>query len=251
MKGVYSTLTINFYLVYLVYLVCFMLAVTLLPSVSLPIVLAMQVLMLVFVALVRPHFNVLEKARALLTWTIAVTGTFTVLAGAEGFILPVVFMALLTLHLLASVLIIIASLWQQLKRKCNDRSEVVKGMMKEGQADLEKDALKELILRFQNIERHNYSIDQEVQKIQHGYQEDANVRTHSPERRQKEEEKEEKGKERKEEKDLMDEELVQFEEEIIQEEHEHFRFQKGLDFFDKYNGEIDNELIKIEYPKID
>lgn len=162
-------------------------------------------------------------------------------------------MILLTLHMLVSVLIIIASLWQQLKRKCNDRSEVVKSMMKEGQVDLEKDALKELILRFQNIERHNYSIDQEVQKIQHGYKEDVNVRTHSPERKQKDKEKEteKEWKEEKEEKDVMDEELVQFEEEIIQEEHEHFRFQKGLDFFDKYNGEIDNELIKIEYPKID
>lgn len=46
--------------------------------------------------------------------------------------------------------------------------------------DLEKDALKELILRFQNIEFQNYSIDQEVQKIQLGYKEDVNVRTHSP-----------------------------------------------------------------------
>ena len=49
----------------------------------------------------------------------------------------------------------------------------------------------------------------------------------------------------------MDEELVQFEEEIIQEEHEHFRFQKGLDFFERYNGDIDNDLIKVEYPRID
>lgn len=55
-----------------------MLAVTLLPSNSLPIILVMQVIMLVFVIIVRPHFNILEKARALLTWTISVTGTFTV-----------------------------------------------------------------------------------------------------------------------------------------------------------------------------
>ena len=256
LKGAYSALTLNFYLVYLVYLVLFMLAVTLAPFNPLPAVLALQLLMLAFTVLVRPHFNVLEKARAVLTWTTTVTGTLAVFARLESFLLPVAFLALLTLHMLASVLIIVASLWQQLKRKCNDRSEVVKTMMKEGQADLEKDALKELILRFQNVERHNYSIDQEVQKIQLGFKEDVSVRTHSPERRPKEKEKEKEGEKEKEaargqQEDVMDEELVQFEEEIIQEEHEHFRFQKGLDFFERYNGDIDNDLIKVEYPRID
>lgn len=57
-----------------------MLAVTLLPFNHLPIVLVMQIVILIFIILVRPHFNILEKARALLTWTISVIGTFTVFA---------------------------------------------------------------------------------------------------------------------------------------------------------------------------
>lgn len=94
------------------------------------------------VASVRPHFNPFEKLRALFTWPTAILGTVAVAVRPKGFALPILFLTLLTLHFVASMLIIVHSIWLQIKRKCNDRSEVVKKLMREGEASGEKDTLR-------------------------------------------------------------------------------------------------------------
>jgi hypothetical protein len=99
----------------------------------LPIVLCLQAVMLTVVIMVRPNFNVFEKPRAVLTWVISLLGTFTVLSKPESFILPLFFLILLSLHVVISVLVSTISVVQQIKRKCNNRSEVVRNLMKEGQ----------------------------------------------------------------------------------------------------------------------
>lgn len=74
------------------------------------------------------------------------------------------------MHCLIAGVIIIHSLWSQVKRKCNDRTEVVKKMMKEGQLDTEKDALREIIMRYQNLSSRNMSINKEVESKQYNLQ---------------------------------------------------------------------------------
>jgi hypothetical protein len=105
------------------------------PSIQIAIVIVMQALILLMVLMVRPHFNIFEKARAVLTWTITFLGGLIVLMKPNSFIMPIMFLILLSVHLILSVCVIVISLVQQVKRKCNDRSEVVRKMMKEGQVE--------------------------------------------------------------------------------------------------------------------
>ena len=169
--GFYFRVVNNFYLLQLVYVLAFATLNAFAPGPGSVLLLGLQGLMLLLVLWLRPHFNPFEKLRGCLTWLTLAFGTFAVLARPTDFLLVRVLLALLSLHLLASVLVIAQSLFLQLKRKCNDRSEVVKNLMKEGYVESEKQALREIILRFQNLENPNLTISQEVSKIQHNFQE--------------------------------------------------------------------------------
>jgi hypothetical protein len=162
LKRLYTVVSINFYTVFLIYLCAVMAISILVPAFSAVAALILQVLLLTVVSVIRPHYNIFEKPRAIVTWFIAVVGSLTIVVNPPSFTLPILLLALLSIHCLIAGVVIVHSLWSQVKRKCNDRTDVVKKMLKEGQLDTEKDALREIIMRYQNLSSRNMSISKEV-----------------------------------------------------------------------------------------
>jgi len=68
--------------------------------------------------------------RAIVTWVVALSGTIVLMIGSKSFAPSIFFLSLLSLHELISVLVMIISVWEQIKRKCNDRTEAVKKLLK-------------------------------------------------------------------------------------------------------------------------
>ena len=93
------------------------------------IMICLQTIVLIILAAVNPYFNSYEKIRAMLTFCILIFSNF-IPSGGESFIFPLVLIALCCLHCLFAGFVLIHSLIAQIKRKCSDRSEVVKRMFK-------------------------------------------------------------------------------------------------------------------------
>ncbi len=125
---------VNFYTIYLSYMIISMSMLVCLPENSSPIILAMQAVLLFLVAFIRPHYSVYEKLRAIITCITALFGTLILLIGSKSFAPSIFFLSLLSFHVLISVIVMIISIWEQIKRKCNDRTEAVKKLLKEEDA---------------------------------------------------------------------------------------------------------------------
>lgn len=90
------------------------------------------------------------------------------------------------------------------------------------------------------------TIDHEVEKIQMKFNDDENISAHKIDKKYQIEQVAKIQAHN----DAPDEEMIRFEDEIIEEQHDHLRFQKGLQFFNKYEDKIDKDLVNQEYPDI-
>jgi hypothetical protein len=102
---------VNFYTIYLCYMVISISLLVLMPSISYSVILILQAIILFLVAFIRPHYSVYEKLRAIITWVIALFGTLVIIIGSQSFAPSIFFLSLLSLHILLSVFVMILSIW--------------------------------------------------------------------------------------------------------------------------------------------
>lgn len=103
----------------------------LLPSFSLLLILGLQLLILAFLMIVKPYFNPHEKLRSVLTFLLLIFCTIINMINSKSFDLVMTFLTFLTLHTIYSGYIVIRSMIDHMKRKCNDRTKVVKRLFED------------------------------------------------------------------------------------------------------------------------
>lgn len=227
----------NHYYLFIPYLIVSSLILVTEPPFASTILIALQGFVLLILIVVKPFFNRIEKLRSVLMFLTLMLSNFLWQNIGNEYILPLVLVALCGVHLLVTVLVIVRSLIDQIKRKCNDRSVIVKKMFRvedqmnaknnQEKEDIEKETLRDLITRF------NQSHCQQMFPIAKiGVPPETQMAEVAPAEAPDQ---------------IISEERALKEEVILEEEHEYMRYEKGLSFFDKYGKDLSNDLVKEHY----
>lgn len=89
---------------------------------------ALQAVILLILLIAKPYYNRIEKWRSVLMFLTLILANFLWQDLGNEYILPLALVAFCGVHLLLTTWVTITSFIDQIKRKCNDRSEVVKKM---------------------------------------------------------------------------------------------------------------------------
>ena len=90
----------------------------------------LQGIVLLVLILTKPYFNTAEKVRSIFTFNILVFSNFITMDMGNGFTLPLVLIAACFVHMVMVTIILVLSFIDQVKKKCNDRTAIVKAMFK-------------------------------------------------------------------------------------------------------------------------
>ena len=85
-------------------------------------------LLLLVVSITKPYFNHLEKLRAIFTFSLLVLADITFIMAKESILLPLIFMGLLSIHIIYSMVITVMSFRRQIFLKCNPREKIARGI---------------------------------------------------------------------------------------------------------------------------
>ncbi len=91
---------------------------------------ALQGSFLLVLVAAKPYFNPVEKFRSILMFSALILTNFIQNDLGGTYTLPLVLIGMCVLHLLLTIWVLIRSLVDQIKRRFNDRTEVVKRMFK-------------------------------------------------------------------------------------------------------------------------
>jgi hypothetical protein len=126
----YNKYTTSYYYIFISYLIASSLLIALEAPARSILLVVLQSLVLLVLVTTKPYFNKYEKVRAIFTFLILLLSNFLALEVGGPYTLPLMLLGLCSLHFLLVAFVLLASLIEQLRRKCNDRSEVVKRMFK-------------------------------------------------------------------------------------------------------------------------
>lgn len=125
----YLKICVNFYYFYIAYYIA---AISLIISASsIMFLIILQALMLLLVLLIKPHFNILEKGRSVLTFCLLIFATVCLKTQVNSFMFSICLLALFSCHSIYLGVIMFYSFVDQLKKRCGYRSKIVRRLFKE------------------------------------------------------------------------------------------------------------------------
>lgn len=126
----YSRYSTNHYYLFILYLISSSVIVVVEMPFRLVVLTALQGSFLLVLVAAKPYFNPVEKFRSILMFSALILTNFIQNDLGGTYTLPLVLIGMCVLHLLLTIWVLIRSLVDQIKRRFNDRTEVVKRMFK-------------------------------------------------------------------------------------------------------------------------
>jgi hypothetical protein len=126
----YNRYTASYYYIFIAYLLASSLVIALELPARRVILVVLQSLVLLVLLAAKPYFNKLEKARSIFTFAILLLSNFLSLEVGGVYTLPLMLLGLCCLHFLLVAVVLMSSFVEQMRRKWNDRGEVLRRMFK-------------------------------------------------------------------------------------------------------------------------